>query len=61
VVRRTSVMGCCLRAPPDASVCLSTSEPRTPDNAIAQAMDSNSDGLIEFSEWAGWWAERKKK
>lgn len=29
--------------------------------AAIQAMDKNTDGLIEFSEWAAWWAERRKK
>lgn len=26
-----------------------------------QAMDRNSDGLVEFAEWAGWWSGRRKK
>ncbi|KIZ07676.1 hypothetical protein MNEG_0268 [Monoraphidium neglectum] len=30
-------------------------------NAALKAMDRNSDGLIEFSEWAEWYAARKGK
>lgn len=30
-------------------------------SAAIKVMDKNSDGLIEFSEFAGWWAERTGK
>jgi len=46
---------------PTQSVAQATDCTPTNQPIDQQAMDKNTDGLIEFSEWAAWWAERRKK